>query len=236
MNEFVKTISGTDFFMKKTYWNGRGESEGLRKSAAKEIFLKILKYRKDNNLIKEPILVLGHSHGGNVAIQIINLLDYYYNQKLGEVYKPKMTLITLNTPKTLTDRLQNLKINHYNIFATNDVMSPIGQAAAGNLSFQQKFDSADINIDYKDQQKGVFNGTWNHIGFNKANFNEWRPKLDEAIKKMNEQAATTLRVLKDKIRNSPIQKTERRQKTKQDKTKTKSNGGNKVSRSPRYFD
>jgi RHS repeat-associated protein len=234
MRDFVQQISKSNKFMHTTYWNGRGEFTMMRKYAAADIAAKIIKYRKDNNLIKEPILVLGHSHGGNVAITIMNILNKHYEETAEAIYRPKMYLITLNTPKTISERLKSSPTTHYNIYATNDVMSAIGQTWEGNVSYEQKFDSARINIGYEDQQEGVLNGTWNHMGFSKVNYIEWKPKLDEEIKRLNEQVQRTIKALMKK-RNNPKNSERSKAIKKKDKVRTKNNDSKKVSRSPRYF-
>lgn len=181
-------------------WNGRGEQPKQRAVAAMDIAIKIIKYRKENNLIKEPIFVLGHSHGGNVAIEVTNILDVYYSKIATDIERPKIMLVTLNTPRTfLTKVKNNNQTEHYNIYATNDIMSKAGQGLESSLLYSQKYPEADLNIPYQDQTEGVL-GTWNHIGFSEENFKEWKPKFDSALKELNESRAILIEMLK-KIQN-----------------------------------
>jgi RHS repeat-associated protein len=163
-------------------WSGTGGLESARKIGAEEIAARVIKYRKDNNLIKEPIFVLGQSHGGNVGIEVINILDKYYEGLGEEVYKPKIYLTTLNTPNIAYTSLNyDDSVEHYNIYASNDIMSRIGQSLEGSLLYGQKFSKADLNIKYKDQTEGALDGSWNHMGHWSENFKEWMPKFESAL-------------------------------------------------------
>ena len=62
-------------------------------------------------------------------------------------------------------------------------MSTIGQLLEQGFIVQE-YGDADINVQYDDQDE-KFSGKWNHIGFSKANFDEWKPKFDEKLKKLN---------------------------------------------------
>lgn len=73
-------------------WSGRGESLLVRKLTAVDIAKIIIKYRKDKNLINEPIFVLGHSFGGDVGIDVMNILDKYYSANAEKIVRPKAYL------------------------------------------------------------------------------------------------------------------------------------------------
>jgi len=68
-------------------WSG-GNKTSARSDAADDIAAEIIKWRKNNP--NEPIRLVGHSHGGNVAIMIANLLA-------DEKIKVE-TLVTIATP------------------------------------------------------------------------------------------------------------------------------------------
>jgi RHS repeat-associated protein len=187
MRNFATGLSKNSHHVPNTTWNGMGYSSIARNLAAKDIANKIIQYRKDNSLIVEPILVLGHSHGGNVAIEVINILEKHYSAIDNGLGAPKMILITLNTPRLIGTYVENGSFSeHYNIYAEDDLMSRMGQGTEGktNLMLGQAYPNA-VNVGYVDQLKGnpVTNGDWNHMGFFEANYNEWKPKLDVAIDK-----------------------------------------------------
>ena len=139
-------------------------------------------------MIKEPIFVLGQSHGGNVGIEVINILDKYYQKLCDKIYRPKMYLTTLNTPNVALTSLNNDdSVDHYNIYASDDIMSKIGQGLEGSLIYGQKFSNADLNIKYKDQTKGSLDGSWNHMGHWSENVKEWKPKFEAALQELEKQ-------------------------------------------------
>ncbi len=188
MREFAKEMTGNSHHVDGR-WNGRGESPTLRIEAANKIADRIIKYRIKNNLVNEPIFILGHSNGGNVGIEVVNALNRYYQVEEELSYdrgvkfvKPQITLVTLNTPNVWgTDVEESEGVKHYNIYASNDIMSFVGQGIEqwSILAGQERSD-ADVNIEYKDQTPGVI-GTWNHMGFYPENFSQWKPKLDDEI-------------------------------------------------------
>ncbi|WP_255320150.1 esterase/lipase family protein [Paenibacillus elgii] len=68
-------------------WSG-DNTDSARKEGAKTLATEILKWREENP--DEPIRLVGHSHGGNVAIMVANLL--------GEKDIKVETLVTIATP------------------------------------------------------------------------------------------------------------------------------------------
>ncbi|CAM4211443.1 DUF6531 domain-containing protein [Paenibacillus alkaliterrae] len=69
------------------YWSG-GNNKSARKEGAEALAEEIIKWRQENP--DEPIRLVGHSHGGNVAIMVANLL--------GEENVKVETLVTVATP------------------------------------------------------------------------------------------------------------------------------------------
>jgi len=227
MREFAIKLTGNSHHVNGK-WNGTGGIPKKRIEAALDIALKIIKYRLDFGLIKEPIFVLGHSHGSNVAIEVINLLDIYYSKIALDIQRPKIILVTLNAPIVNGTKVNNNdQTEHYNIYATNDIMSRVGQYFELSLHKGQINPDADINIPYEDQTKG-FIGTWNHMGFNKKNYEEWKPKLDDELKVLIERTndfANKYKILFDKNKEKKMQNDKS---TKKDKTNVKV-------MSPRFF-
>jgi RHS repeat-associated protein len=187
MRDFATSITHNSHHVSGA-WSGTGGLASARMTGAKEIAARIIKYRKDNNLIKEPIFVLGQSHGGNVGIEVINILDKYYQELGDKVYRPKMYLTTLNTPNVEITSLNNdNSVEHYNIYASDDIMSRIGQGLEQSLLYGQKFSNADLNIKYKDQTEGSLDGSWNHMGHWSENVKEWKPKFESGFNELEKQ-------------------------------------------------
>ena len=158
----------------------------------------------------EPIFILGHSFGGDVAILAINMLDAHYSSDNIEG-APEMILVTLNTPRTRPGRAisENINITHYNIYSTNDYMSPNGQIISGgpfSLFLGKEFPGA-INVSYEDKYEGnaIKNGEWNHMGFWEKNFKAWKPKLDEKITLEFNKLETLRKSFEKKIKNREIE-------------------------------
>lgn len=220
MVNFAKSLTGNSHHVDGT-WNGRGEQPKQRAIAALEITTRIIKYRIDNNLIKEPIFVLGHSHGGNVAIEVINLLDIYYSKIATDIERPKIILVTLNTPRTFLNKVNNNnQTDHYNIYATNDIISRVGQGLESSLLYGQKYPEADLNISYQDQTEGIL-GTWNHMGFTKKNYEEWKPKFDLELQKLEEELKAFIEKVKNLYEKDKNKKQRENRETKKDNTEIK---------------
>ena len=220
LRNFAKEFTRNDHLV-SGIWSG-GNSPKSRLIGAEEIAAKIIEYRKTHGLIDEPIFVLGHSHGGNVGTEIINILQEHYESEVDEIQKPKIYLVTLNTPKRRENRISNVKgLTHYNIYSTNDRLAPIGQLdLKRGKNYGEEFGSAIFNIPYEDVEENFF-GRWNHMGTSEDNYNVWRPKLDEAIK----QLENNINNFKQKLKSNPSLLREK-------KETVKDNTGY---RSPRYF-
>lgn len=61
-----------------------------RSLAAMMLVVHVMNYRKVNNITNEEITLIGHSHGGNIAIQAA--------AKLNDLYGIQVNIITINTP------------------------------------------------------------------------------------------------------------------------------------------
>ena len=154
-----------------------------------------------------------------------------YYQKLGDkVYRPKMYLTTLNTPNVASTSLNNdNSVEHYNIYAGDDIMSRIGQGLEQSLLYGQKFSNADLNIKYKDQTEGSLDGSWNHMGHWPENVKEWKPKFESAFNELEKQRkafSEKVNTMYNKNKNKDIKEGST---TKKDNTNT---GG---VANPRYF-
>lgn len=70
--------------------NGYLNNENGRKNAAFDLVLHIIDYRQKNNITNEEITLIGHSHGGNVAIQAAHYLN--------DIYGITVNIVNFNTP------------------------------------------------------------------------------------------------------------------------------------------
>jgi len=116
---------------------GAGNSLSARQDGANAIFNQILNYHRANP--NEPIHLVGHSHGGNVAILVANMLAQQGIQV--------ETLITIGTPVreyTLTGNNVKQHINVYNNI--DGVQTSGGQFGLNMLNAGRTFDGA-LNIE-----------------------------------------------------------------------------------------
>ncbi len=157
-------------------WTGDNDPFA-RLDAAGEIVKNII----DNRVEGEPITLVGHSHGGNVAIQAANLL-----MNLG--YDPKeINVVTVNTPARSDYQLESDDVNHYNIYTNWDLVQRGGGTdylfAYPRIGIGKRiYENADDNIEYKDQfPENTPCGISNHCGTARINTNKWVPKLEESV-------------------------------------------------------
>ncbi|MDR6969255.1 RHS repeat-associated protein [Flavobacterium arsenatis] len=106
-------------------WSG-GNYDVYRKIAANELIDHIRSERKGMDS-SEPITLVGHSHGGNVAILAANMLS-----KLDEFNDVQINLLTINTPARSDYQLSETarkRVNHVNVYDPSD---PV-QIHGGNM-------------------------------------------------------------------------------------------------------
>jgi RHS repeat-associated protein len=70
--------------------NGYLNNETDRKNAAFDLVLHIMDFRQKNRITDEEITLIGHSHGGNVAIQAAHYLN--------DIYGISVNIVDFNTP------------------------------------------------------------------------------------------------------------------------------------------
>ena len=140
----------------KCPWLGANNTQA-RISEADCVFEKIIA----THVQGEAITIMGHSHGGNVAILAAEKVYQYYAEKGEEV---KINLVTLNTPNVvdggyqLSEEASN-QISWYQVSATNDkvikqagfnktgILNEGGETAKGNgkptgeFSYKDDFES-----------------------------------------------------------------------------------------------
>ena len=113
-------------------WSG-GNYTKDRTAAALKLISYIRKYRKAHSLTSsEPITLVGHSHGGNVAIETANLMV-----NMAEFDGIKINLLTINTPVRDDYQLSSSalkRVTHINVYDPKD---PI-QITGGNASIMMQ--------------------------------------------------------------------------------------------------
>ncbi|XLS30011.1 RHS repeat-associated core domain-containing protein [Flavobacteriaceae bacterium M23B6Z8] len=185
----IKNIYGNKS-SERLKWTG-DNSDKARLAAAESIARKIAEDRmSSSNASEESITLIGHSHGGNVAIEAINILRSKY-----EINDP-INLITLNTPVLDDHQLNSYwNIDHFNIIAEGDVIKKLG-GMGSDLDFLKdweplagrEFDEAE-NFYYEDgfsllNRSGC--GLSKHCGTASQNFWKWLDYLNiEQRKKRN---------------------------------------------------
>jgi len=121
-------------------WRGGPNSDKGRKIAAKQLAQSIAANRD----YTQPLTIVGHSHGGNVAVMAANILA---KQGMNVDF-----LITINTPVREYQLDKGTKTLHYNIYHKND---PV-QASGGDEYTLPKisFKKGKINLDYESAKIG----------------------------------------------------------------------------------
>lgn len=92
-------------------WNGANNST-LREEAIRKLVKKV--YLAHMNNPEEPITMVGHSHGGNIALEVVNKLSKALPEHC-------INLITLNTPvRSDYQPKYDDNVKHFNFYISND--------------------------------------------------------------------------------------------------------------------
>jgi len=139
-------------------WNGKNTSKARMLAASNLVNFVLKNSSKDP---REPITLVGHSHGGNVAILAINMM-----KKMKQFEGRDINLVTINTPVRPDYQLKDKTVNHLNIFDNKD---PV-QERGGNdpTKFVDKIESqGHIIAQDGDRNGNKFNrriwGRWSEI-------------------------------------------------------------------------
>jgi RHS repeat-associated protein len=151
-------------------WNGCNDDDYCRHDGAADLVSYVLQTRTQN----EPITLIGHSHGGNVAIEAANILirDHGVDPK-------DINIIALNTPAEDDIELQNENVDMFAISCPTDLVQQFGS----DKWIDVKVRKADSYISYQDQQSQ--DDGLDHSGFEPVNHALWGPELKEAVKKLD---------------------------------------------------
>ncbi|MBU3661420.1 MAG: hypothetical protein FGM14_16250 [Flavobacteriales bacterium] len=158
-------------------WSG-GNSDEERHKAALGLAIHILATRKGD----EPITLIAHSHGGNVAIEAANILIRNH-----QISADQINIVALNTPRQYDIELEYSGVNLYAISALNDQIKPLGSDYGNHLqpSLDLDVQNRDALIMYEDQNieksDEIYGLQMNHSGFTTNNINQWLPKLESKL-------------------------------------------------------
>ncbi len=133
-NKTWKDQAGINAFTKKKFghtkhdyrfkWSGGNRAKD-RTVGALELISHIRKTRKEHSLTSsEAITLVGHSHGGNVAIEAANLMV-----NMEEFNDIKINLLTINTPVRDDYQLSSSalkRVTHINVYDPKDPVQIIG--------------------------------------------------------------------------------------------------------------
>ena len=112
----------------KFSWSGKN-FRSSRTIAAKQLISEVRKQRKKG----EPITLVGHSHGGNVIIEAVNMMV-----KMKEFNGVQINILTINTPVRDDYQLSKAaqqRVKHVNVYDPKD---PV-QVSGGNSNEPEKY-------------------------------------------------------------------------------------------------
>ena len=177
----LKPILGNKTVNTSFLWTGENSDFG-RHNAAEQLVEHILKNRKPG----EPISLIGHSHGGNVAIEAANILVKKHNIQPNEI-----NIVALNTPMQDDITLNYGDVNLIAISAKGDLIQAV--ASESKWSENNNVKNSDLTIFYEDQISGL---DVDHVGPAKTNVAVWEPMLKAAIQKRKDERDTLIKGLK----------------------------------------
>ncbi len=187
-------------------WDGKDQASSRFKAA--ESIVKSITTMFTRHL---KLLFYGHSHGGNVAILVINQLIQHYG------YLPEqIRLITVNTPVREDYQIDNPKLKHINVFNPFDIVQVRGGpflfkclfadcsertfSIAVNLSYRE----AHAEDYYEDVTNPITGHTYRqmvanytdcsnrHCGNSNENFKLWFPMVKTYLKALDHNQSEPL--------------------------------------------
>jgi RHS repeat-associated protein len=172
-------------------WSG-GNYSKMRTSAAKELVNNVRAQLAQNGN-SEPVTLVGHSHGGNVSIEAINLMV-----EMDEFKDVKFNLLTINTPVRkdyqLSEKAQN-RVTHVNVYDTKDPVqsnggkstivlpdNPSNAKLTGEYGTAGRIFNNAINLEV-DNPQGFINGWALHGGVKWGDYHNSHNRVYEWIDK-----------------------------------------------------
>ncbi|MCX6188210.1 MAG: DUF2974 domain-containing protein [Bacteroidetes bacterium] len=214
-NTFPKTsvttasqIMGNSTSNTSFQWTGNN-ADPARQKAATQLAEHIRKNRDPN----QPLTLVGHSHGGNIAIMAANILNQDKNST-----NHVTSLLTVNTPVREYQLDNNSPTKHFNVYSNDDnvqsnggnsvnipdgaIVMPMptgGPLVIPTFGGSIKYISGEFgnagrtfqnatNIQYSDQVnflKNPVDATTGHGGFLPENVRQWSPTLNNAVNGTN---------------------------------------------------
>ncbi|MFF2890592.1 cellulose binding domain-containing protein [Paenibacillus sp. NPDC057967] len=152
-------------------WNGENK-EDERSKEAKRLTENIYKYHKKKENSGEPIRLVGHSHGGNVAILITNLL--------ADKGLSVETLITIATPvrEYQLETTVRQRINVYNEY--DDVQISGGRKGNLLIANRQFNDAENVLVTMPAYRRNTWYGVSNH-SYMHSNKKVWKEYIEPAL-------------------------------------------------------
>ncbi len=182
-------------------WDGKN-SDKARHTAAQQLVEHVLKNRKPG----EPISLVGHSHGGNVAIEAANILVRDHQIQANEI-----TIVALNTPREEDITLQYEGVTLYSINAKDDYIQRTGSDYS--YPYTNPRVNVDISLSYDDK---IPNPDLNHVGPAQVNVDEWLPKLIKEIENKAKKPIEEAKRRQEQIKQQEIKRKAHEEKHKND--------------------
>ena len=131
INRYTHKTFGNNTYRYGFNWSG-GNYASMRTTAARELVQYAINERKTLSN-REPLTIVGHSHGGNVGIEAINMMV-----NMHEFDDVQINLLTINTPVRNDYQLSKnalQRVTHINVYDTKD---PV-QVNGGNINHPEEF-------------------------------------------------------------------------------------------------
>lgn len=160
--ERLRILSGNSTINNDFNWpegtNGLSNDEDDRLVAAQALAAHVLNVYEESP--EETITLIGHSHGGNVAIQAIDIIRAELNDRECEddcSANPTINLITIATPAYIgeNDRENPLNTtveNHIHFFSSNDAIQTTGANTFGGKDAVRQYNGTTNNIEVVDYE------------------------------------------------------------------------------------
>ena len=170
---------------------------------ADEIIADLPNHINSEGKFDTPILLGGHSHGGNVArIASKKVLNYLTDSFVkGDIQAiPEIHLLMMNTPTMAEEKpfplsgktdynfnvFQNAMIETIQVDADVDIVAGAGQFFSDRGSLNTFYSNTNYKIEYEDQYKDwSLPSIGNHNGHLSDNVKTWYPVMKENLKKEN---------------------------------------------------
>ncbi|MET2996926.1 alpha/beta hydrolase [Flavobacterium columnare] len=162
-------------------WTGYN-SDQERHIGAENLANYILGHRKPG----EPISIVGHSHGGNIAIEAANILVRDHKISANEI-----TIVAINTPLEDDIELKYKDVTLYTINNPSDLIQNTGSDHWYGGTTEAKrttkiYKNVDSTVYYEDKIESDITELFfdvGHVGPSDINFKEWFKILKEEVEK-----------------------------------------------------